>query len=111
MSDYLTADEKIDYIYKELKSQKRSRFFKIILKFIILWLIFYFYSTILINLNKDELITELSKNISKIVTPIAQDITKGILENNTTNTNNINNSLIEEIKNNPELLKKLWKTL
>jgi uncharacterized membrane protein (DUF485 family) len=109
MNDYLTTDEKIDYIFNELHAQKRNRILKILFKLILIWLIIYFYFTILINLNKDEIISEISKNVSKIVVPIAKDITNDILKdtNNQTNTNDITNSLIEQINNNPDLINNL----
>lgn len=124
MSGYLTIEEKIDYIFKELNKQKKSRLIKLIIKIIIvlllIWSCSYYYFIILNNPTKDEIMADISKNISKIVAPIAKDITNEILKesaneinagyikskilnnssSSTINANKITNSFIEDLLNN-----------
>jgi len=102
MAASLSFEEKIDYIYKELKAQKRGRLFKLFIKIAIIGLIV----TLLNSVDKDKIMGAATKLIWDIAKPITQDLIKDIMQDNISPTN-VQNSLLEEIKNNPDLLNKL----
>ena len=94
----ISFEEKIDYIYKELKAQKRSRLFKLILKLAIIWLII----TLLNSVNKEQIIDQAVEYLWNIVKPITKDIVNDMIKNN--DTKSISDSLINELKNNTDLI-------
>ena len=76
----VTAEEKLDFIYNELKQQKRLRYFKLIIKLLIVWYLIYLisnFSDILVSKNLTE---EISKSIWDIAKPIAEEISKDLIE-------------------------------
>lgn len=82
-----TLDEKIDYIYKTLKAQKRNGWIKLVLKLSIVWALvyfFYFYLPSLpqekTNALKTEIQTIISKKISETVTPMVKTLTQDLLK-------------------------------
>ena len=68
----LSFEQKIDYIYKDLRSKKRGAILKWIFRLIIFWLIIHFYITILPTLNKDKIVEEIWNEIIEIVIPIVE---------------------------------------
>ena len=81
----LTIEEKIDYIYEELRVQKRTRNLKIILKIVIIWFIIFIYMTYFHPIDKEKLISEFSWTLSEYVNPLTQELLKNVdLKNNTT---------------------------
>ncbi len=101
-----TSEEKIDYIFNELKSQKRSRIFKTLFKITIFWFIIFLYFNFVNWLDKQVVIDNISWIISDITKPIAQNIVNDMIWD-TTNTQNLEKSISDQIKNNPDLLKQL----
>ena len=103
MAPELSFEEKIDYIYKELRWQKRTRFlnFAFKLSLLIILLIWAF------NINKwlenDAVLSKISSSIWTIVKPIVNELIK---ENTASwiDLNDINTETIEipEIINNPK---------
>lgn len=96
MSNY-TPEEKIDYIFKELKKQKSLRISKTIFKLILLWLVIYSYFTFIHWLDKDEMIANLASYIWEIVQPITENIVNDMVEKNNLDTSNIDPELINEL--------------
>ncbi len=104
MTNY-TQEEKIDYIFKELKSQKRGRIFKWLFRIIILFLLFFAYKNFIEWLNREELIENAASGIWEIVQPITENILKNIMDWQKIDTWNINSQIT------PELIDELKKIL
>lgn len=102
-----TSDEKIDYIFKELRAQKRSRLTKQIFKGIIIFILIFIYMNFIYPINKVELSEKISWIIWDIVKPITKDLIKDIMSDNETNPQALSESLINELKKNPDLINKL----
>lgn len=93
MTNYLTQEEKIDYIFKELKSQKKTRFFKIFFRIFIFLGIIIFYFYILPNLDKEKIMWTISDYVIDISKPMVEELVKE------TATSNLDmDSLIKELK-------------
>lgn len=75
-------EDKLEFIYKELKTQKRSRMFNMCLKITMLGFIIFLYITYIHWMSKEELTKEASKILWEIVRPIAEDMAKNIIQNN-----------------------------
>ena len=101
-------EEKIDYIYKELKWQKRSRFLNFTFKLFVIWILIFWAMNIAKWLESDQVINKISSTIWSIVKPIVTELVKDLWEA-PINPENIPNSLIDQIKENPELLDNLKK--
>jgi len=97
MSDYST-EEKIDYIFKELKSQKRWRIWKITFKLLIILFWIYIYMNFIQWINKDKIIKDFSNTIWEIVAPIAENIVNNMIKEQNIDTNNISPEMIEQLK-------------
>lgn len=111
MTNYLSTEEKIDYIYKELKSQKRSRVFGLILKLFVVLGVVYFFVYILPQLDTDWIINQAINIITDLVRPITENLLKSLMDTNAWSTwdqSSLNN-ILEQIKNHPELLNNLNK--
>lgn len=110
-TDNLLLEKKIDYIYNELKAQKRRRYFSLFLKFILVGLIIFAYFIIFPKLDKDKVMSTFSENIIKIVKPITQSLVNDLVNNeNINNTqNNSTEILLKKFKDNPDLLNNLLK--
>lgn len=74
MSLPLTQDEKIDYIYKHIKSEKRNRIFKIFFKIAIVVGLFYWTQYIINNVGPDKIKETISTQIWDITAPIVRDL-------------------------------------
>ena len=81
MSDY-SIEEKIDFVFKELKYQKKARLSKLIFRLIFIALIIFVYFSIIQWLDKDKLIEKFSSQIFEIITPITQDLVKNLVDDN-----------------------------
>ena len=81
MSDY-SIEEKIDFVFKELKYQKKARLSKLIFRLIFIALIIFVYFSIIQWLDKDKLIEKFSSQIAEIITPITQDLVKNLVDDN-----------------------------
>ena len=103
-----TTEDKIDYIFKELKSQKRARILKTIFRLVVIWFIIYIYVNFIHWLNQEEIMKTITSTISDIAKPITQDLVNDMINNNTKSidTWNLQNSLLDQLKNNPDLLNK-----
>ncbi|MFK7780051.1 MAG: hypothetical protein QM490_02790 [Candidatus Gracilibacteria bacterium] len=97
MTNIYTPEEKIDYIFKELKKQKTIRTSKAFLKIILIFLLIYGYFTYIHGLDKEELMANFSSYIQKIVQPITENIVNDMVEKNNIDVNNISPEMIEEI--------------
>jgi hypothetical protein len=107
MSLPLTQDEKIDYIYKHIKSEKRNKIFKILIKVSLVFVLYFWIQYIITNIWTEQIRKTISTQIWDITAPIVKDLVKDL------NTNSENwmdpDLLIEIIKNDPELLDKIKK--
>ena len=93
-------EEKIDFIFKELKAQKKYRITKIIIKILIIIGLIYLYLGIINSINKDELLKSVSKYIWDLVAPITQNIVDDMIKNTETKTMEIPQNLIDKVMNN-----------
>lgn len=100
-----TTEEKIDYIFRELKAQKRTRILKVLLRISILWFMIFLYFEYIHSIDKEIIINNVSEIIWDIVKPIAENMVNDMLNNtNSIGTQNLQESLLEEIKNNPNII-------
>lgn len=76
----LTTDQKIDYIYWELKKQKRNGYVKLFFKLIVLWIIAY-YIYMIYNYGYQNLLQDLLD----LILPSVQNAVEGLVEKNTSN--------------------------
>lgn len=98
----LTQDEKIDYIYKYIKSEKRNRIFKILFKILIIVAIFYWSQYLIKNIWEDSIKKTISDQIWGITAPIVKDLVKDLDANS---VNWIDKEKIQKIlSDNPGLL-------
>lgn len=98
----LTQDEKIDYIYKYIKSEKRNRILKLIFKILIIVAIFYGTQYLIQNVWEDQIKKTISTQIWDLTEPIIKDLVTD-LENWSVNW--IDRDKIQKIlKDNPALL-------
>lgn len=70
----LTQDEKIDYIYSQLRNQKRYAIFKVIFKLIIIIFIVVILSNIYQSLDKQNMIESAQDKFSEFVYPIIENL-------------------------------------
>ena len=91
MASDISFEEKVDYIYKELKSQKRARFFSFAFKLSILAILVFW----IININKvlenKTVISQISTTVWNIIKPIVKDL---IQNENTLNMESIKKELL-----------------
>lgn len=82
-----SQDEKIDFIFKELRAQKRARYFKFFFHLSVICFMIFFYMNYINGMNKEDFTKASWKILWDIIKPIAEDLAKNIisdLENNTT---------------------------
>ncbi len=87
MATDLSFEEKVDYIYKELKSQKRTRFLNFFFKVSILAILIFWAINVTKWLENDTFISNVSNWIGTIIKPIVNELIKEntgswIIENN-----------------------------
>lgn len=75
------AEDKLDFIYRELKAQKRNRIFNLCLKLTVFWFTIFLYITYIHWMNKQELTKEVSKILWEMIRPVAKDMATDILNN------------------------------
>jgi uncharacterized membrane protein (DUF485 family) len=110
MTNNLTSDQKLDYIYKTLRNQKRLFILKIFFKILIFIWILYFIFIIIPSYNKDKIYKDISKNISDLIIPIVTDMVKDMnlgWWTNIVNNTWLSDEIIKRLKENPEILDKL----
>jgi len=88
----LSFEQKIDYIYNDLRKKRIWLFIKWIIRLFILWLIVNFYFTILPTLDKEKMVNKIWDEIIKIVIPIIEKTVKNIDVNKLQNKDNISNN-------------------
>lgn len=96
MKEY-TTEEKIDFIFNELKAQKRNRIFKIIFKLIIIWFIVYWYFIVKDMIENKNFVWEATNMIWEIVTPITESIVDNMVEKTWEKTTEMQEWLLEKI--------------
>ena len=69
-------EQKIDYIYNDLRAKKRWAVLKWVLRFTIFWLIVHFYIVILPTLDKEKILRDFSNEIIDIALPIIEETLK-----------------------------------
>ena len=98
----LTQDEKIDYIYNHIRSEKRNRIFKLIFKILIIVVIFYGSQYLIKNVWEDQIKKTISTHIWDLTEPIIKDL---VTDLETGSVNWIDRDKIQKIlKDNPALL-------
>ena len=105
MSLPITTEEKINYIYNHIKTEKRNRIFKIFFKITIIFTIFYWSQYIINNVWQEKIQTIVTKQISDITVPIIKDLVKDLEKSSVDWINS--DMLMDTIRNNPELLNKI----
>lgn len=101
-----TLDEKIDFIYKELKSQKRNSRIKLFIKIFIIAIIYYTIFVYLPTLpqektdNYKKIATDfISNRVSTIAMPIVQDMTSKMVNDMSKWSVGIDKNTINEVLN------------
>ena len=114
-----SLEEKIDYIYKSLKAQKRNAYIKWFFKILIFWLLVFFLFYFLPNLpqEKKDFYTEkftniVSERLSEFITPIVKDVTWDVVKDmeilpEQTSTWNLKNIDVQELQRKLEIIKKM----
>lgn len=98
----LSQEEKIDYIYKHIKSEKRNRIFKIIFKVLIILAIFYGSQYLIKNIWEEQIKKTMSEQIWDITEPIIRNMVSDL---ETWSVWGIDKDKIQKIlKDNPALL-------
>ncbi len=87
MKSYST-DEKIEFIFKELRAQKRTRILNLFLKISIFWFIIFLYMTYIHWVSKEELIKDISIIFWELIKPIVNDLANEMIKNNEQIINN-----------------------
>lgn len=88
----ISFEEKVDYIYKELRWQKRTRFLNFVFKLAIITLLIFWILNISKWLENKSVISKISSTLWIIVKPIVNDLIKNwvdqwkIIENNNSGT-------------------------
>ena len=101
----LNQDEKIDYIYNYIKTEKRNRIFKIFFKIFLIIAIFYAAQYIINNIWTDQIKKTISSEIWDITSPIIRDLVEDL---DKSSIKGIKKQLIlDTIKNDPEILNKI----
>lgn len=93
----LTQEEKIDYIYNHIRSQKRWSNLKLFIKISIIWYILYIYLTFDIKDIFQKYTSMVTPVISSIVKPISQDVINSYIDDSSVN---LNQDMINKISNN-----------
>lgn len=93
MKNNLTHEEKIDYIYNQLRKQKQYAIFKVIFKLIIILFIALSIFNFIQNKNFDDIQSEIQTQFSEFSYPIIQDMIEK-------NTKDMQNQYQEYLKNN-----------
>lgn len=76
----LSTDEKIDYIYNEIRAQKRARYFKLFFNLTIFWFMIFLYFTYINWMTKEE-VTKIAWNkLWEIVAPIVKNMVDDIIK-------------------------------
>lgn len=70
----LTQDEKIDYIYNQMRNQKRYAIFKVIFKVIVIIFIVVSILNIYQSLDKENMIESLQDKFSEFTYPIIENL-------------------------------------
>ena len=78
--DDFTEEEKIDYIFKELKSQKIWKYFKWFFNIFIILLVVHIYYNIIPNLDKSEIIRAFADNMIEFNRPATEDIVNDMIK-------------------------------
>lgn len=114
-----SLEEKIDYIYKSLKAQKRNAYIKAFLKVLVFWLLVFFLFYFLPNLpqEKKDFYTEkftniVSERLSEFITPIVKDVTWDVVKDmeilpEQTSTWKLKNVDVQELQRKLEIIKKM----
>lgn len=98
----LTQEEKIDYIYNYIKSEKRNRILKVILKILIIVGLIYWSQYLIKNVWEEQIKKTISTQIWDITEPIIQDL---VTDLDQWSVNGISKDKIQKIlKDNPALL-------
>lgn len=104
MRRIITFEEKIDYIYNDLRAQKRAKIFRFLLIFWAIWWVIVFFNWT----ERQDIIDASTKVLWNIVKPITQrvidDMVTDMGKENWINTENIQNWLMHEVEKNPTIL-------
>jgi len=87
----LSFEQKIDYIYNDLRKKRMGLILKWIIRLFILGLIINFYFFILPTMDKDKIINKIWDEIIKIVAPIVEKTVNSIDVNKIPKNNITNN--------------------
>ena len=105
--ELLTTDEKIDYIYKEMKAHKRARLFSLFAKLVFVWILIMVYVKFIHWIDQEVIIQNLTQVVSDIAKPITESLVNDMLnDSNVWNVDDISQWLMDKLKENPDLLNK-----
>ena len=100
MRRVITFEEKIDYIYWNLRAQKRAK----ILRFLIILSAIWWLIVISNWTDKQDVIDSATKVLSNIVQPITQRVIDDMVNSNTINTQWLQEWLMHKIEQDPTIL-------
>jgi competence protein ComGC len=116
-----SLEEKIDYIYKTMKYERRMKTFKWVIKLLIfLWILYLLFIYIpslpkeKIESYQEKVSNFMKERVTKFITPMVKDMTEDMLKdmninwmNNTSTWSNSSNNLETELLRKMEILKKM----
>jgi|SaaInlStandDraft_6_1057023.scaffolds.fasta_scaffold02769_1 predicted PurR-regulated permease PerM len=103
--ELITSDEKIDYIYKEMKAHKRARIFSLLTRLMFIWVLIFLYFTFIYWIDQEVIIEQLTQVVSDIAKPITENLVNDMLNQDSTWTvDDISQWLMDKLKDNPDLL-------
>jgi len=103
--ELITSDEKIDYIYKEMKAHKRARIFSLLTRLMFIWVLIYLYFTFIYWIDQEVIIEKLTQVVSDIAKPITENLVNDMLNQDTSwSVDDISQWLMDKLKDNPDLL-------
>ncbi|MDD2870731.1 MAG: hypothetical protein PHS49_01975 [Candidatus Gracilibacteria bacterium] len=76
----LSTDEKIDYIYNEIRAQKRARYFKLFFNLTIFGFMIFLYFTYINGMTKEEVTKIAGNKLGEIVAPIVKNMVDDIIK-------------------------------
>lgn len=99
-----STEEKLDYIFEELKFQKKARIWKMVIKIVFLLALIFLYFNYLHWISKEELNKNISTFLSNLVEPIAKNLVNDMIEQQNSQSSEIPQDEIEKIIKNQKII-------
>ncbi len=76
----LSFEQKIDYIYNDIRLKRTWMFFKWFFRLIIFWILVHFYFNAWPSLDKEKITEEVSTKITDAMFPVVEKMTNNMLD-------------------------------